>query len=159
MSSPEPSPGDADTAQTVSRNHVVITGAGFTRALVPGAPLLVDDFSNDVLEARVRGLPNASRLLDWERSLDERGRIDIERLMTRLDALMPYDYAESAGNAANEYGFSTARWCSRCNGGSGWSRSGYWRGIRSDGISPTAMPRLWNPAAITKPRKRSSSNR
>ncbi|MCY4555143.1 MAG: hypothetical protein OXF79_01870 [Chloroflexi bacterium] len=28
-----------------------------------------------------------------------------------------------------------------------------------DGISPTAMPRLWNPAAITKPRKRSSSNR
>ena len=25
--------------------------------------------------------------------------------MTRLDALMPYDYAESAGNAANEYSF------------------------------------------------------
>ena len=65
MSPPEPSPGDADTALTVSRNHVVVTGAGFTRALVPGAPLLVDDFSNDVLEARVRGLPNASRLLDW----------------------------------------------------------------------------------------------
>ena len=61
MSPPEPSPGDADTALTVSRNHVVVTGAGFTRALVPGAPLLVDDFSNDVLEARVRGLPNASR--------------------------------------------------------------------------------------------------
>ena len=105
MSPPEPSPGDVDTAQTVPRNRVVVTGAGFTRALVPGAPLLVDDFSNDVLEARVRGLPNASRLLDWERSLDERGRVDIERLMTRLDALMPYDYAESAGNAANEYGF------------------------------------------------------
>ena len=105
MSSNEPSPGDADTTQTLSRNHVVVTGAGFTRAFVPGAPLLVDDFNNDGLEAKVRGLPNASRLLDWERSLDERGRIDIERLMTRLDALMPYDYAESAGNAANEYGF------------------------------------------------------
>ena len=104
MSSRESPTGDADAAQTVSRNHVVVTGAGFTRALVPGAPLLVDDFDNDVLEGRVRGLPNASRLLDWERNLHPRGYIDIERLMTRLDALMPYDYAESAGNAANEYG-------------------------------------------------------
>ena len=105
MSSHEPIPGDADTAQTLSGNHVVVTGAGFTRAVVPGAPLLVDDFKNDDLETKVRGLPNASRLLDWERSLDERGHIDIERLMTRLDALMPYDHAESAGNAANEYRF------------------------------------------------------
>ena len=105
MSSTAPSHGDADTAQTVSRNRVVVTGAGFTRALVPGAPLLVDDFNNDVLEDKIRGLPYASRLLDWERSLHPRGHIDIERLMTRLDALMPYDYAESSGNAANEYGF------------------------------------------------------
>ena len=103
MSSDEPSPGDTETAQTLSR--VVVTGAGFTRAFVPGAPLLVDDFSNDVLEDKVRGLPYASQLLDWERSLHPSGHIDIERLMTRLDALMPYDYAESAGNAANEYGF------------------------------------------------------
>ena len=100
MSSHEPSPGDAEIAQAVSRNHVVVT-----RALVPGAPLLVDDFNNDVLEGKVRGLPNASRLLDWERNLHPTGHIDIERLMTRLDALMPYDYAENAGNAANEYGF------------------------------------------------------
>ena len=105
MSSHEPAPGHADTAQTASRNRVVVTGAGFTRALVPGAPLLVDDFSNDALEDKVRGLPNASRLLDWERSLHPKGHIDIERLMTRLDALMPYDYAETAGNAANEYAF------------------------------------------------------
>ena len=81
MSSHEPQPGDADAAPTVSRNHVVVTGAGFTRALVPGAPLLVDDFNNDVLEGRVRGLPNASRLLDWERNLHPRGYIDIERLI------------------------------------------------------------------------------
>ena len=105
MSSHERAPGDADIAQTASRNHVVVTGAGFSRALVPGAPLLVDDFSNDALEDKVRGLPNASRLLDWERSLHPKGYIDIERLMTRLDALMPYDYAETAGNAANEYAF------------------------------------------------------
>ena len=57
MSSHEPSPGDADTAPTVSRNHVVVTGAGFTRALVPGAPLLVDDFNNDVLEGKVAACP------------------------------------------------------------------------------------------------------
>ena len=105
MSSHEPAPGDADTALTVSVNRVVVTGAGFSRALVPGSPLLVDDFSNDALEDKVRGLPNASRLLDWERSLHPKGHIDIERLMTRLDALMPYDYAETAGNAANEYAF------------------------------------------------------
>ena len=46
MSSHEPSPRDAETAQTVSRNHVVVTGAGFTRTVVPVAPLLVDDFNN-----------------------------------------------------------------------------------------------------------------
>ena len=105
MSSHEPSAGEADTAPTLSRNRVVVTGTGFTRAMVPGAPLLVDDFNNDVLEDKVRGLPYAGRLLDWERSLHPSGHIDIERLITRLDALMPYDYAESAGNAANEYGF------------------------------------------------------
>ena len=105
MVSQEPSPGQAATAQTVSRNHVVVTGAGFSRALVPGAPLLVDDFNNDALEEKVRGLPNASRLLEWERGLHASGHINLERLMTRLDSLMPYDYAENAGNAANEYGF------------------------------------------------------
>ena len=105
MPSHEPFPGDADTPQTLSRNHVVVTGAGFTRAFVPGAPLLVDDFNNDALEEKVRGLPNASRLLEWERSLHASGHIDLERLMTRLDSLMPYDYAENAGNAANEYAY------------------------------------------------------
>ena len=85
------------------RNRVFVTGAGFTRALVPNAPLLVDDFGNDALAERVQGLPNASRLLEWERSRHPRGHIDIERLMTRVESLMPYDYAEFAGNAANEY--------------------------------------------------------
>ena len=104
MASHDPSPGHAGPARTDPRNHVVVTGAGFTRAIVPRAPLLVDDFSNDVLQEKVRGLPNASRLLEWERSLHPSGHIDIERLMTCLDSLMPYDYAENAGNAANEYG-------------------------------------------------------
>lgn len=105
MASEESPEGQTETVQSFPRNHVVVTGAGFTRALVPDAPLLVDDFNNDTLEDRVRGLPNASRLLDWERNLHPKGHINVERLMTRLDALMPYDYAESAGNAANEYAF------------------------------------------------------
>lgn len=95
----------SDTSQTGSHNHVVITGAGFTHALIPDAPLLVDDFNNGVLKDKVRGLPYASQLLDWERSCHPAGHIDIERLMTRLDTLMPYDYAEYAENAVNEYGF------------------------------------------------------
>ena len=94
-----------DSPQAATRKHVIVTGAGFTRALVPSAPLLVDDFNNDTLEGKVRGLPNASRLLDRERSNHPEGHINIERLMTRLDSLMPYDYADDAGNAANEYGF------------------------------------------------------
>ncbi len=105
MSTDEPSEAHTKTAQTVCRKHVVVTGAGFTRALVPGAPLLVDDFSNKALKDKVSGLPYASRLLDWERNLHPKGHINIERLMTRLDALMPYDYAENSDNAANEYGF------------------------------------------------------
>ena len=77
-----------------------VTGAGFTRAFVPDAPLLVDDFDNDSLVDRVRGLPNASRLLEWERNQHPDGLINIERLMTRLDQLMPYDFNQ---NAADEY--------------------------------------------------------
>ena len=103
---PQESPAErSDAPQAATRKHVIVTGAGFTRALVPGAPLLVDDFNNDALEEKVRGLPNASRLLDRERSNHPEGHIDVERLMTRLDSLMPYDYADDAGNAANEYGF------------------------------------------------------
>ena len=104
--SPQESPVESSNApQDVSRKHVIVTGAGFTRAVAPYAPLLVDDFNNDSLEDTVRGLPNASRLLNRERSKHPEGHIDIERLMTCLDALMPYDYADDAGNAANEYAF------------------------------------------------------
>ena len=77
-----------------------VTGAGFTRAFVPDAPLLVDDFDNDGLVDKVRGLPNASRLLEWERNQHPDGFINIERLMTRLDQLMPYDLSQ---HAADEY--------------------------------------------------------
>ena len=61
MSSDEPAPGHADTVRINSRNHVIETGAGFSRALVPGALLLVDDFSNDALEDKVGSPPYPRR--------------------------------------------------------------------------------------------------
>lgn len=85
-----------------SPRHVYVTGAGFTRAFVPDAPLLVDDFDNNLLVRKVSGLPKASELLEAERNRHHEGFIDIERLMTRLDDLMPYDYADAT---ADEFAF------------------------------------------------------
>ncbi len=79
-----------DAPASHPRNRVFVTGAGFTRALVQNAPLLIDDFGNDALADRVRGLPHASRLLEWERNRHRMGHIDVKRLMTRLESLMPY---------------------------------------------------------------------
>ena len=73
-----------------------MTGAGFTRAFVPAAPLLVDDFDNVGLVDAVHGLPIASRMLEAERNRHRDGLIDVERLMTRLHELMPYDYGDSS---------------------------------------------------------------
>ena len=85
--------------------RVYVTGAGFTRAFVPKAPLLVDDFDNDELVLKVRGLPKASELLELERNKHPDGFINIERLMTRLDDLMPYDYANET---IDEYAYLLA---------------------------------------------------
>ena len=73
-----------------------VTGAGFTRAFVQAAPLLVDNFDNDNLVDAVRGLPLASRVLEAERNRHRDGFIDVERLMTRLHELMPYDYGDTS---------------------------------------------------------------
>ena len=82
-----------------------VTGAGFTRAFVPAAPLLVDDFENDRLVDTVRGLPMASRVFEAERNRHRDGLIDVERLMTRLHELMPYDYGDGA---TDEFSFLLA---------------------------------------------------
>ena len=82
-----------------------VTGAGFTRAFVPGAPLLVGDFENDRLVDAVRNLPAASRVLEAERNRHPDGFIDIERLMTRLHERMPYD---DRHGSADEFAFLLA---------------------------------------------------
>lgn len=82
--------------------HVYVTGAGFSRAFNSSSPLLIDDFGNEELEDRFRSLVVASEIFEAERKRNLHDHINIERLMTRLDQLMPYDY--SAG-VVNEYEF------------------------------------------------------
>ena len=84
---------------------VVVTGAGFTRAVVPDAPLLVGDFDNEELDGKVAAMPAAARLFRRERTRAGGRDINLERLMTRIETLMPYDRARRAGNSASEYEF------------------------------------------------------
>lgn len=70
---------------------VFVLGAGFTRAVLPRAPLLIDDYYTVSLAGKFETLPHARRLLDLERSNNLDGRINIERLMTRIEGGMPYD--------------------------------------------------------------------
>lgn len=79
---------------------VFVLGAGFTRAFLPQAPLLVDDYDAELLKRQFAGFPDAVRQLEIEIGLtrDESGRADyppkvnLERLMTRLSGGMPYDF-------------------------------------------------------------------
>ena len=85
--------------------RVYVTGAGFTHAFIEKAPLLVGDFENDRLVQAVRSLPAASRVLEAERDRHPDGFINVERLMTRLHELMPYDQRHGA---ADQFAFLLA---------------------------------------------------
>ena len=103
MSNPPPVdadvvPAQQDSVSEWSTETVFVLGAGFTRAFVPKSPLMVDDFGNDEMEAKVIGLPHASRILEQECKRNHNGLINIERLMTRLDSLMPYDLGQGAAD-------------------------------------------------------------
>lgn len=74
-----------------SPRTVFVLGAGFTRGFLPRAPLLTDDYQGDDLETKFEGFEHASRIPRLERKRNSGGRINIERLMTRLDGRMPYD--------------------------------------------------------------------
>ena len=75
---------------------VFVLGAGFTRAFVPGAPLLVDHWQISKLRRQFRPFAYASQLLEFEFNRPPHGLIDIERLMTRLQDGMPYDRYEGS---------------------------------------------------------------
>jgi hypothetical protein len=74
----------------MSDGVVFVLGAGFTRAFVPKAPLLVDDYGILDLRKRFESFPHAAAILDDALAEYPDGRVDIERLMTRLSG-MPYD--------------------------------------------------------------------
>jgi hypothetical protein len=71
-------------------NEVFVLGAGFSRALVPQSPLLVDDYGIKELQSRFSRFPHARAILDDAYREFGNGRVDLERLMTRLSG-MPYD--------------------------------------------------------------------
>jgi hypothetical protein len=75
--------------------RVFVLGAGFTRAFLPRAPLMVDDYDAPSLAQKFKDFEHASRILDWERAR-ESDKLNIERLMTRLYGGMPYDFHQGA---------------------------------------------------------------
>jgi hypothetical protein len=70
---------------------VFVLGAGFTRAFLPRAPLLTDDYAGADLARRLGGFPRARRILLQELERNGDGMLNVERLLTRLDRGMPYD--------------------------------------------------------------------
>ncbi len=83
---------------TMVSTTVYVLGAGFTKAFLPDAPLLKDHYDTAQLAETFERFSYSSRLIDLERNRLGDGRIDIERLLSRLDGKMPYDF---------EYGVTT----------------------------------------------------
>ncbi len=72
--------------------RVFVLGAGFTKAFLPDAPVITDNYDKaGKLEEAFRGFPYAYRLLSLERGREEGGNMNLERLMSRLESGMPYD--------------------------------------------------------------------
>jgi hypothetical protein len=83
---------------------VFVLGAGFTKGFLPDAPLLIDDFGADALKAKFAAFPDALALIEMELGLTCKegypaGRMNLERLMTRLAGGMPYDFRTGAERA------------------------------------------------------------
>ncbi|TKS62885.1 MAG: hypothetical protein EWM73_02021 [Nitrospira sp.] len=70
---------------------VFVLGAGFTKAFMPDAPLLNDDYNIDALLEKYKGMDRAQEILSHEKVRAANGLINIERLMTRFESPMPYD--------------------------------------------------------------------
>lgn len=81
---------------TTTPRTVFVLGAGFARAFVPRAPLLVDHWQISKLRRQFRPFTYASQLLEFEFNRPPAGLVDIERLMTRLQDGMPYDRYEGS---------------------------------------------------------------
>jgi len=78
----------------MSDKTVYVLGAGFTRAFVASAPLMIDDWGAEELQEKFANFPSATTALENAKSKSEPGKIDLEKLMTRLTG-MPYDTSEN----------------------------------------------------------------
>src|SRR5712691_1793789 len=78
----------------MSDGTVYVLGAGFTRAFVPKAPLLVGDYGIPDLRKRFDSFSHAAAILDDALAEYSGGYVDLERLMTRLSG-MPYDAVDA----------------------------------------------------------------
>ena len=79
----------------LTENTVLILGAGFTKAFLPKAPLLVDNYNEDQLSENFSKFPWAYKILKNEIEREPQGKVNLERLMTRLHSQMPYDNYEA----------------------------------------------------------------
>jgi len=75
----------------LENNTVFVLGAGFTKAFLPNAPLLVDDYDVPSILLEFDGFPTARAVLENEIDNLNPHRVNFERLMTRTSAGMPYD--------------------------------------------------------------------
>jgi hypothetical protein len=74
------------------KKQVFVLGAGFTRAFFCDSPLLTDDYDANELLGKFKDFPHAHKILELEKSQNTDCKINIERLMTRVSGLMPYDF-------------------------------------------------------------------
>jgi hypothetical protein len=80
-------------------NTVLVLGAGFTRAIVPAAPLIVGDYGVPALCKEFANFPTARLILEKAQIPSTPGDVDLERLMTRLTG-MPYDSVDGRHECA-----------------------------------------------------------
>lgn len=73
---------------------VFVLGAGFTKAFLPDAPLLLDNYGIEEVIGKYRTFDNITKILQAEKERRDDDRIDIERLLTRLEGL-PFDTEET----------------------------------------------------------------
>jgi len=83
---------------------VLVLGAGFTRAIVPTAPLIRGDFGVPSLIAEFANLKSAKSVLERAVIPGTGGHVNLEDLLTRLMG-MPYDTAD----ARHEFALVTSR--------------------------------------------------
>lgn len=72
------------------QRQVFVLGAGFTKAFLPHAPLLVDSYDINPVIRKYKEVQRIADILERERDRLPDGNVDIERLLTRLEG-MPFD--------------------------------------------------------------------